>query len=115
MSDNHNPICNMRFEHIEEKIRDLKELLHEQKDLMKDITDIVDEVSDENEEIGKIVKDLKDKEEKLEKVVSELNQTAKTLGTMAKFAKPLIFAVLAAALSSIPGGMEIIKLLAGLF
>lgn len=115
MSDNHQPICDMRFRHIEEKIVDLKNSILEQKDIIKDITDVVKDVEDENDKLKELVKNLKEKEEKLEIIVNDLNNTAKTLTMISKFAKPLIFAILAGALASIPNGIEIIKLLAGMF
>lgn len=113
--DNHQPICDMRFRHIEEKISDLKESICEQKDFIRDITNVVKDVGDENEKLKEMLKDLKEKEEKLEVIVNDLNATAKTLAMISKFAKPLIFAILAASLASIPNGIEIIKILAGMF
>jgi DNA repair ATPase RecN len=109
------PLCEMRMKYIEEKITELKESVHESRDLIKEVVHVTDSIEDSNKELSDAVRVLKDKEERLEAVVSELNQTAKTLGGIVKFAKPLVFALLALGLSAVPNGLEIIKLLAGLF
>ena len=112
---NEEKVCDVKFKYVEEKISDIKIELRDQKDIIKDLTKVLDEVAENNDELKIIVSSLKEKSDKLENSVTELNKAANTLSVMAKFAKPLVFAIMAALLSSIPGGLEIIKLLAGMF
>jgi len=108
------PICELRMKHIEEKISDLKSSVCESRDLIREVIMVSDSIEDSNKELSDAVKILKDNEMELQRTVAGLKDSADKLALLAKFAKPVLFAVLALGLSALPGGLEIIKLLAGL-